>query len=174
MAGGRQRVDDLRRQHARAEAADRKAERAYAAGAKRTLAEPTAPALEVELTGAQRAVEVLERELVQSGRRLFAASLEHVDAARAALERRLDADDDRVEELIGQALALLDERALAFAETRLAIAMRLGAAGSAVRAAPGGRQPSYAPTISYPPRRQALAPRPGWGALPPHVPWDRR
>ena len=61
------------------------------AGAKRVLAEPTAPALEVELTGAMRAVEVLERELVQSGRRLFAASLEHVEAARAALERRLDA-----------------------------------------------------------------------------------
>ena len=37
-----------------------------------------------------RAVEVLERELVQSGKRLFAASLEHVPAAERELERRLD------------------------------------------------------------------------------------
>ena len=111
------RVGDLRRQHAQALEHDRAAEHEFAAGAKRKLAEPTAPALELELTGAVRAVEVLERELVQSGKRLFAASLEHVDTAQAALAQRLDADDDRVEELLGQALALLDERALALAET---------------------------------------------------------
>ena len=81
------RVGDLRRRHAEALEHDREAEQEFAAGATRKLPEPTAPPLELELAGAQRAVEVLERELVASGRRLFAASLEHVPAARAALER---------------------------------------------------------------------------------------
>jgi hypothetical protein len=53
---------------------DQEAEQNFAIGKRRKLPEPTAPELEVELTGAQRAVEVLERELVQSGRRLFPAT----------------------------------------------------------------------------------------------------
>ena len=81
------RVGDLRRRHAEALEHDRAAELEFAAGAKRKLAEPTAPPLELELVGAQRAVEVLERELVAAGSRLFAASLEHVPVAARALER---------------------------------------------------------------------------------------
>lgn len=42
------RVDDLRRQHARAEAADADAEQAFAIGKSRKLPEPTAPPLELE------------------------------------------------------------------------------------------------------------------------------
>jgi hypothetical protein len=110
------RVGDLRRRHAEALEHDRATEAEFASGAKRKLAEPTAPPLELELTGATRAVDVLERELVAAGKRLFAASLEHVPAAQAALEARLDERDERVEELLGQAIALLDERALSAAE----------------------------------------------------------
>ena len=42
----------------------------------------------LELTGAMRAVEVLERELVATGKRLFAASLEYVPAARGGARAR--------------------------------------------------------------------------------------
>ena len=66
---------------------DRAAEVEFAAGAERKLAEPTAPPLELQLVGAQRAVEALERELVAAGSRLFAASLEHVPVAARAIGR---------------------------------------------------------------------------------------
>jgi hypothetical protein len=110
------RAADLQHRHAEALEHDREAEQAYAAGAAAKLPAATAPAIELELTGAMRAVGVLERELVASAARLFAASLDSVPAAQAALEARLDEDDDRVAGLLEQAAAVLAERALAAAE----------------------------------------------------------
>jgi hypothetical protein len=110
------RAADLRRRHAEALEHDRRAESDFAIGKSRNLQEPTAPPIELELTGATRAVEVLERELAQSGQRLFAAAIPSAPAAERALERRLDDDDDRVAGLLAQAAAVLAERALAATE----------------------------------------------------------
>jgi hypothetical protein len=110
------RAEDLQHRHAEALEHDREAEQDFAIGKTKRLPESTAPPIELELTGARRAVDVLERELVQSAARLFASALDSVPAAQAALERRLDEDDDRVAGLLEQARAVLAERALAAAE----------------------------------------------------------
>jgi len=111
-----ERLRKLRQQHAQAQEADQQAERDYAQARSRKLAEPTAPPLADELVGVQREVDVLESELIATARRLFAGSLEHVEAAQRRIEQQLDADDRRVEELLSRALDLLDERAHLAAE----------------------------------------------------------
>ncbi len=79
------------------------AEQAFAIGKTKKMPEPTAPQLELELAGAMRAIEVLEREIVASGRRLFAAALEHVPGGvGGARARGSTSDDDRVAEHIAR------------------------------------------------------------------------
>jgi hypothetical protein len=101
---------ELEAAHAAAVDKDRQAERAFAEqGAK--LPPPAGPDAEAAAAQARRELELLELELPASADRLFEHAYPHLEAALRELERELDADDERVEAAIMEALRALDERA---------------------------------------------------------------
>jgi hypothetical protein len=102
---------ELEAAHAQAVEKDRAAEVGFAQGERRKLPAPAGPDAEAAVAQARRELDLLEQELPASAKALFAAAYPHLEAALRELEARLDADDQRVEAAIGEALRVLDERA---------------------------------------------------------------
>lgn len=101
---------ELETAHAQAVEKDRAAEQAFAEKG-RKLPAPLGPDAEQALGQARRELELVERELPASADRLFADAYPHLEDALRELERQLDADDERVEAAVMEALRALDERA---------------------------------------------------------------
>jgi hypothetical protein len=108
----RARLRELEQTHREAVEADARAEREFAADPRAKLAAAAAPGAAGELEQARRELAALESRLWPSANELFGAAVGHVEAAAEQVERRLREGDDRVERLVGEALAALDERAV--------------------------------------------------------------
>jgi hypothetical protein len=102
---------ELRAAHDQAVEQDRQQEAEYAQGRRTKLPSAAGPEAEADVAQAVRELELLERELPRSADAVWIEAYPHLEQAQKQLERQLEEEDLRVEETIGEALRLLDDRA---------------------------------------------------------------